>query len=408
MDLRALLQGSRLKAAVSALLVVTASIGGAVALGVLGTPGVAAVENRFGPVDQETTVIETDLVVDNPNPVGVTLGDTTVNYTVGMNGVAIASGRKEGLDVDRGNTTLNFTTRMRNGKIPEWWVTHVRNDERTTLVVDATARTGLLGGLSVPFEERKEVETDVIGQFDSNETRPVSSSEAPPVVPSPLLYVNSTSANWGEVTGEETPIDMTFTLYNPHLQPYAVSELGYEITMNGVEVGTGRTQEEPAIVIPGRTETALDTRTVIRNPALDDWWVSHLQRDQVTDLRIDFYAILELPSGNTLRVPLDELTYEQRIETDVFGTKNASAGNGTVTPGGTPTADATPTPTADATPTDDGLVSIPTDTAPPGTDTTDGGLFDGTPTPDTTPSADGTTSPTPTDDGLLSVAARDR
>ncbi|MFB6171491.1 MAG: LEA type 2 family protein [Haloarculaceae archaeon] len=405
MDLRSLRPGSRLQVAVVVVVVLVASVGGAWAFGAVGAPSVAGVENRFGPVDQQSTVVETDLVVHNPNPVGVSLSDTTVNYTVSMNDVAIAAGSKEGLSVGTGNTTLNFSTRMRNGKIPAWWVTHVRNDEQTTVRIDARARSGLLGGRTVPFEQTKHVQTDIIGQFNSNETRPVESDSLPPTVSNPVLYVNATRARWGNVTADETPIPMTFVMYNPHAQPYTITEVGYEITMNGVDVGAGSTEEGYATVIPPKGRKAIDTRTVIRNGKLDDWWVTHLQNDQVTHLRIDFYATVELPTGSKLRIPLDRLTYEKRIETDIFGNKNESAGGagGTSTPtahGATPattaaptstqTATTAPTPTGTPTPTDSGGVLG-------GGDATDAGTATGTATRSPAP----TSTATATDGGIL-------
>ena len=38
----------------------------------------------------------------------------------------------------------------------------------------------------------------------------------------------------------------------------------------------------------------------------------------MSDLRIEFYAVVELPTGEELTVPLDALTYEETIETDIF------------------------------------------------------------------------------------------
>jgi LEA14-like dessication related protein len=361
--------------------VVVASAGVAFGAGVIGTPGVVAVENRFGDVSNRTTVIETDMVVNNPNPIGVQLSDTTINYTVGMNNVSIAAGDKEGVGVDPGNTTLNFTTQMQNTKIPEWWVTHVRNDERTTVDIDARARTGLLGGRVFPFEQTKQIETDIIGQFNSDERRPVNSPQTQPGTENPVLFVEETRASYGTVTDAETPIDMRFTLYNPKLQPYTITEVGYEITMNGVDVGAGATDDDYAVVIPPDDTETLDTRTAIANAKLDDWWVSHLENNQVTDLRIDFYAKVELPTDNEVRVPLDQLTYEKRIETDIFGNKDENE-NTNGNPDGTTTPTATPTP--------DGGPNVG------GTD-----VVDVTSTPTLNDSGG---APTPTDD-LLSIRA---
>ena len=350
----------RLKIAGAVVGVLVVSLAGAFALGVLGTPTVEAVDNRFGEVDNETTIVLTDLVVNNPNPIGVQRGSTTINYTVRMNDVPMAVGGREGLAVESGNSTLAFTTRMDNEQIPAWWVTHVNGDERTVVTINATVRASLLGQRQFDITQEKEVETNIIGQFNSEETRPVEADSPPPGVENPILYVNRTSAAWGEATAERTPIDMEFVAYNPKTTPFTVTELGYEITMNGVAVGEGQT-DEPATIPPGTTKT-IRTETAIRNENLDDWWVTHLRNDQVTDLRIEFYAVV---SGDLLprdvRVPLDELTYERTIETDIFGNENAPAdGSGpTPTPGGDGTPTATPTPTPEPEPVDP--VETPTD-----------------------------------------------
>jgi len=372
---------ARLKVALAAFGVLTASVGGAFALGLVGAPSVVAVENRFGDVDRNRTVIHTDLTVDNPNPIGVRLGDSTVNYTVMMNDVEMARGSKAGLQVEPGNSTLEFRTRMFNERIPPWWVSHIRNDEATNVTIDATVRTSVLGNRSFDLDQRKQVETDIISAFASDETRPVD-GPSNPLYDNPVLYINSTDAEWGEVDRQATPIPMEFVVYNPQLKPYTITEVGYEITMNGVAMGQGTTDE--TYVVPGGSTETVRTTPTIDNRNLDEWWVSHLRNDQRTTLRIDFYAKVELPTGNEIRVPLNRLTYTQEFETDMFGTKNETrTGNGTATPAGTPT----PTPT-------DGLLDDGTPTG------TDDGLVDDTPVPEPTPTE------TATDDGLIESLRR--
>ncbi|WP_336002557.1 LEA type 2 family protein [Halorientalis halophila] len=314
------------------------AVAAAFLLGVIGAPGVAAVENRFAGVNDETTTVETDMVVSNPNPVGVSLGDTSVNYTVFMNDVAMASGDKEGLTVGTGNSTLEFSTQMRNDRIPPWWHSHVENGERTEVRIDARVRSGLLGGREIRVPQRRTIETNMIGQFNSTETRPIEAGRSFPS--DPILIVNETSGVWDreDLTRERTPIRLTFDTYNPKEWPYAISEIGYTITMNGVQVGEG-SSEDVATILPRSSQT-LETTVAIRNQNLDEWWVTHLENDQVTDLEIEFYAVVD-PSeeaggvsgglGSTLeqtgefRVPLEPLDYRTTIETDIFGTKNATA-----------------------------------------------------------------------------------
>lgn len=386
MDDRAI---ARVKAAVAALGVLTATIGGAFALGVIGAPSVVDVENRFGDVNDERTIILTDLVVNNPNPIGVRLGDSTVNYTVYMNDVEMAHGSKAGLDVDSGNTTLPFRTRMLNDRIPPWWVSHIRNDEVTNVTIDATVKTSLLGNRTFDLDQRKQVETDIISAFASEETRPVNGPENP-LYSNPVLYINRTDAEWGQVDRRQTPIPMEFVVYNPQLKPYTITEVGYEISMNGISMGSGATDE--TYVIPGESTETLRTTPTIDNGNLDEWWVSHLQNNQTTTLRIDFYAKVELPTGNQIRVPLDRLTYVQEFETDIFGTKNDTAAN-----------ESGPTPTPTSTPADDGgLVGGDGGDTPTATD---GGLVGGE-TPTANPPASTPTGTTTDDGGLIGSVMR--
>jgi LEA14-like dessication related protein len=400
---------SRLRSHLSArrLLVVFVVLLAVVAVLVFSGPSVDGVDNRFGAVNETTTVIESDLQVSNPNPVGATLGGLTVDYAIDMNGIRMATGVREGLSLPRGESALPMTTALENERIPPWWVSHIRNGERTELAVDADIHSSLLGASFGAPKVTRTIETDIVSAFNSTERRPVG-GEGPNG--EPVLYIEETSAQWGAVGESATRIDMEFVVNNPNPYPVPVSELSYEATMNGVEMGAGAT-EGHGVIPPGETRTIRAT-TVLNNENIDDWWVTHLNDDQVTELRIDFAARVELPTG-TVEIPMDPLTYTETIETDIFGTKEGSGEAGEE--GGTPT----------ATPTDDGEESTATATATDGSDGTatatptptetptddDGGLLDGgkestatpTPTPTATPTPTPTATPTPvpTDDGGL-------
>lgn len=316
--LRALLLGSKLRVAGTVVLSLAVMFGAAVGLGVLGVPGVAAVDNEFGAVDESTTTIETDLVISNPNPVGVTLGDVRIDYGVSMNDVRVANGSREGVSLQPGNSTTELTTRMDNQQIPPWFASHVRNGEQSQLVVDADVTSERLGR-SKQFSIERPIETDLIGQFDSNETRPVevedSAITSTPLVENPVLYVNETSADWGTVSRERTPMNVEFVAHNPQAYPLTVTEIDYEITMNDVLVGEGGSETNAAI-LPDQSER-IETTTAIRNDELDEWWVTHLENDQVTQLEIRFYATVEI-EGQEFRVPVRALDHEEEIETNIF------------------------------------------------------------------------------------------
>jgi len=374
----------RLKTIAGVVVVVGVLLGGAFVLGVLGAPAVSDVQNRFGPVDESTTVIVTNLTVSNPNPIGVDLGGVSLNYTVDLNDVRLARGQEEGIAVGTGNSTLSFETAMRNERIPDWWVAHIRDGEQSELEVHAMVRSSTLGRTFSFDPVNREISTDLLSSFNSSETRPVNANS--PLVSDPVLYVNETSAAWGSVSESETPMEMAFVVYNPKSVPYTVSSIGYDIGMNDVAMGSGETDR--AYTIPPKSSRTIRATTAIDNAKLDEWWVSHLERNQVTDLRIDFYARIELPSGQEIRVPLDAMTYTETIETDIFGTK----AEGNQPASGTPTPAGTETPTGTDEPTE---TSTPASTATPTPDPLP------TPTPTPEPTDTPTETPTDTEDGLL-------
>lgn len=374
-----------LKVAGAVLGLLVVSIGGAWSLGVIGTPGVAGVNNAFGDVNESTTVIESELVVNNPNPIGVQLGDLSASYAVEMNGIRMATGEKSGLNVsERGNTSVPLRTEMNNSKLPAWWVSHVENGERTTLTVDASIHSGIFGQRFSPQVER-EVNTDIISAFNSDEDRPINADK--PVLGDPVLWLNRTAGQWGAVNEERTEVEMEFDLHNPKAVPITITEIGYDIRMNGVTMGEGAT--EKSVVIPAGETKTVEATTYIRNQNLDEWWVTHLRNDQVTTLEIDLYATVDLSAagGGTVRVPLD--TVEQTIETDMFGNKADGAGSGNGSNAGTDATETTGTDDADA-----GTDAEPTATEDGGPGTDDGEATQ-TPAPEPSPT------PSPTDDGIV-------
>lgn len=144
-------------------------VGGlAVMLGFLGVPQVETIDNRFGSVNDSTTEIRTNITVNNPNPIGITLGDTTIDYTVDMNEVRMATGQKEGVSIGTGNSSIGLVTYLNNSKIPAWWYTHIREGERSELLVDADIESGTFG--SHNFRTNESIQTNILGAFNSTES----------------------------------------------------------------------------------------------------------------------------------------------------------------------------------------------------------------------------------------------
>jgi LEA14-like dessication related protein len=314
-----------LKYLVFALLALVALVAIGFFLGVFGVPQLNGIDNEFGTVNETSTEIQTNVSIYNPNPIGLSVGGLSVDYAVGMNGIEMATGEKQGLGIGTGNSSLRFVTYLDNTKIPEWWYTHVDNGEQTNVAVNATVSHGTLGS-APPITQSETVETDILSAFDSTETRAVNADQ--PLVDDPVLYLNETAGEYGSnLSREQTPIDLSFRMYNPKRYPYAITEIGYTIEMNDIQVGEGSTSEEQ--VLAPRSESTVEAATSIQNGRLDQWWVSHLQNEEVTELYIDFYVVVDpdIPGASPVRLDSEELDYQTTIETDILGSQgNSSAG----------------------------------------------------------------------------------
>lgn len=374
------------------------AIGGVVLLvallfvaGIIGIPGVVGFENSFGTVNESTTVVLTDITVDNPNPFGIGLGGLSVQYTVSLNDIEFGRGQKHGLGLSSGQSTVLLRTYLNNSKIPPWWVSHIRNGEETALEVTADIDTGF-GYSTTRQPVDQTITTDILGAFNTTADQPINSSA--PLVENPVAVIRQRNASFGTVSSAETPIKISFVVYNPKDVPITVSELAYDVSMNGIDMGEGTT-ERTYVIEPKTTET-IRTTVNLRNDRLDEWWVSHIQNDQVTRLFIDFSARISVEGVTSMNIPLEGLDYETYIRTNIFGGGNASGDDpnantstdGTGGAGTTSSAPGTTTDGGDSTPTTSGSE----------TTTQDGGSD----TQTSTTESGGTTTE---DDGILGLSA---
>lgn len=131
---------------------------------------VSGVASEWGEATFERAPIHTEATVENQQDAEMEITD--VRYTVTLNDVVLADGTDgETHTVAPGATdTVPLTMELDNSKMDEWWVTHVRNDERSEMdvTVVATVETPA-GSETVPLEslgQSETVETDLLGSED--------------------------------------------------------------------------------------------------------------------------------------------------------------------------------------------------------------------------------------------------
>ncbi len=117
--------------------------------------------------------------------------------------------------------------------------------------------------------------------------------------------------SWGDVTDKHVEIVTTVDVDNPNsfaidLQPVGV---GYRVYMNDVLMARGSKQGER---IP-QGSSSIDVTTQLIQTNIPDWWVAHMENDEVTTVRAEAAVDLETPVYSHT---FEGIEYTHEITTD--------------------------------------------------------------------------------------------
>lgn len=350
------------------LVVVGAVAGGAYYGGLIQEPTVGLEDHGdWGDVSDERTEIITTVWVNNPNQVGISLGgNVRASYQLYLNDINLAQGEKEGITIDSGNNTVDFTTELNNQQLPAWWVAFIQNNETIQMRAgpSATVRAGpFTVSPELPEENRTLLgnETPVIGalsavasQSEGRYTENVSAETFQDRFDQDLPETELTNegyeigyilqegwATWGEVDQETTEVDFHFLIHNPSEElcmPAEPDNVGVSVDMNDVELFQAQA-EDTSLQNPGEFSSgddavcarALDrpvlapqeTREVVYtvemdNDKIDEWFTSHVEQTEQTEVRAELQFVFSY-NGTTFRLPEDSPAgYTCRFQTDIL------------------------------------------------------------------------------------------
>ncbi len=270
---------------------------GAYATGIVQKPGFA-VEDRgdWGEVNDTAVEIRSSAVVHNPNGFEINLSRLELGYGVEMNGIELASGDKQGIQIDaNGNTTVNLTTVLDVKKLPEWWTSHLEKGEESELEIPVSLGYRVF---SVPFSVggtgyTDTIQTDIIGKLDSSLQEAEGDYTGPSTAGSPELEIRDTSAKWGDVSSDTSEIKMTFAIHNPNSYPVPTPQFEGDFRMNEVAVAEWTANDVEVLNAPedGKIDAG-ETRDItfvvdLDNQKMDDWFVSHVRRNEETQAEVE-------------------------------------------------------------------------------------------------------------------------
>lgn len=291
----------------AAALLAVVAVGGLLLWSELEEPTVESVETELGAVSNESTTVHSTIVVRNPND--REFSDVAVSYTIRMNDVEMATGRETGVRLGPGRNVIGVSAALDNGRVPDWWVTHVRRAESTNLTTTATVTVGAL-----PFSvglppQRRPLDTDLLGALAEENATNVTMGETT------LVRVGDRRGRWGNASTARTPVHLRTPLENRHNRTVSVDTLAYTVRMNDVVVGEGT--DEGFALQPGERRTVTVDAHI--DPArMERWWVTHLRRNQSTRLAVEVAGVVER-DGERTEVPLHGMGTRADVETDLFG-----------------------------------------------------------------------------------------
>jgi LEA14-like dessication related protein len=275
-------------------------------------PSVESVNSEWGEVTEERTELETTVVVDNPNSVGIP-GVVGVRYTTRLNDVVLIQGENPSVGIDSGRNEIVVPGSMENEAIAEWWVSHVNNGESSEMTVSGELIAP--GGVNRTISSQSSTfETNMLASLQGDGPQTVS------LQGEQFIVLRNQSASWGEADMETTPMSFSATVENKHDYDLTLDGVGYEIRMNDVTVGEGRTSDG-LTVRPGETGT-LEIDAAIDTPKMAQWWATHVENNESTRMSIAMYGLVER-DGELKRVPFE------LVEQDLQFTTNLLEGGGT-------------------------------------------------------------------------------
>lgn len=277
-------------------------------------PRVVETDSRWGEAGDDRTEILSEMTVRNPND--GSFGDVielSLTQTTMINGVRAASGTATVDGLAAGNNSVSLTSHLVHDTVPEWWARHLNAGEESTVVVESRG-TADVGVTTLEFEagdRKRTIETNVLASYNSTEDQRVQQDGRT------VLVVTRTSMTWGEATRAEAPVNARVTVENHQARPVTITDITYTVSLNDIALADNRTVDESYSIAPASRETITPT-LVVANARMEDWWPTHVRRDETSTLSVEVYATVESAFGSK-RVRLDSVSGNSTMSTDLLG-----------------------------------------------------------------------------------------
>ncbi len=272
-------------------------------------PELVEIRSGWGEVTHETSEVHTKIVINNPNRISISIGNLVLNYTIKMNGIPVAEGYKKGIKINHGLNVVELTTIINNSIIPEWFKTHVENGEETKIEIIPEVSVDLKFLKLTPNipEFSHILKTNLLSSLNSREKIVVGSGGVT------LIEIRERRASWGKVIDNEVPLDISLLLYNPNLIPITIPRIEFNVRMNDIEMIVGESTDY--IVLEPKKEKEIRLTAYLNSENLDDWWVSHINNGEFTEINAEIEMMFNIGSKE---LPMRVLDCVSILKTDIL------------------------------------------------------------------------------------------
>lgn len=305
--------------------------------GMLDKPGFGVADiGDWETADNAEIEIESEVWVNNQNPIGLSLEQTRLEYGLKMNEVKLAEGTKEGFSVQKGNQTVEFHTSLLQNNLQEWWVRHMRNDERSNLVVPM--KVALTGPIPLTIGETTytdTVETDIESSLNNSASQIEGVYEGPQLLEGdsflselsrPEVEVTDATANFGEITMSQTQLIFKIDIKNRNIYPIPAPKFEGNLDLNNIRLAEweANSATRTETIDPGKTKE-VSFQADIDNSRIDEWLVTHIRNQEYSEAKLELRLRFET-DGGSITVPTDEsLTCNFGLETAILVDRQESA-----------------------------------------------------------------------------------
>ena len=308
---------------------------------IAGGTGYAAVtfeKPSFGVIDmgdwqnisEDSITVTSEAWINNPNPVGLSVGFIDIRYAAEVNNITLAEGSIDKVSLNSGNNTQEFETELKQGRIPDWWVSHLQNGENSTVSVPVNIGTPVTSFEIQAFS--KEVGTNITSRIENSLESIEGSYKGPGIETTrsgftaelrPEVEIRDFKASWGDISEDRSEILMDMEVHNPNQYPVPTPSFGGKADLNNITVANWTANSEPltelaeeGMIAPGETEE-LRFRVGLKNQKMDEWLETHVENEELTRADINADLIFNI-QGQEFKAPAGGMKCTIEIQTDIL------------------------------------------------------------------------------------------